>query len=49
MALLTLESKRERVDKRFSELVKKKYPGKSFRAATKEMNKILEDLLFTKK
>lgn len=49
MTILTHQSEHQRVDKRFVELMKKKYPNKTFREATKELNRVLEDMLFGKK
>ena len=48
MTTLTHQSERQRVDKKFVKLVKKKFPNKSFREATRELNRTLEDMLFGK-
>ncbi len=49
MTILSHQSEHQRVDKRFVKLVKEKYPNKTFREATKELNWVLENMLFGKK
>ena len=40
------QTERHRIDRTFCKLIKKKFPDKSFRQATKELNKVLEDMLW---
>ncbi len=44
--LKTHQGKRERIDKEFAENIKKLHPDKSFREATKELNKVIQEMLY---